>query len=108
MGRLGVAIDEVPRALEILRGSPRLRLAGLLSHFGDADDLGSPRNPAQEERFAAVLALLTAEEREGVADPHGQQRRRPAPAGEPLSPWCGSASRSTASTPSMRPDPQPP
>ncbi len=66
MGRLGVAVDEVPRALEILRGSSGLRLAGLLSHFGDADDLTSPRNLAQEERFAGVLALLTQEEREGI------------------------------------------
>jgi alanine racemase len=66
MGRLGVAMDEVPRALEILRGHPGLRLAGVLSHFGDADDLASPRNQAQEERFAAVLAQLTAEERERV------------------------------------------
>jgi alanine racemase len=66
MGRLGVAVEEVPRALEILRGSSGLRLAGLLSHFGDADDLASPRNLAQEERFAAVLALLTEAEREGI------------------------------------------
>jgi alanine racemase len=66
MSRLGVAMDEVPRALEILRGSPGLRLAGLLSHFGDADDLDSPRNPAQEERFAAVLALLSPGERDGI------------------------------------------
>jgi alanine racemase len=66
MGRLGVAVDEVPRALEILRGGSGLRLAGLLSHFGDADDLTSPRNVAQEERFAGVLALLTEEEREEV------------------------------------------
>jgi alanine racemase len=66
MSRLGVALDEAPRALEILRGSPGLRLAGLLSHFGDADDLESPRNPAQEERFTSVLALLTPGEREGI------------------------------------------
>jgi alanine racemase len=66
MGRLGVAVDEVPQALAILRGSPGLRLAGLLSHFGDADDLESPRNPAQEARFAAVLALLTPAERESI------------------------------------------
>ncbi|HEV8580732.1 MAG TPA: alanine racemase [Thermoanaerobaculia bacterium] len=64
MGRLGVAVEEVAQALEVLRTHPRLRLAGLLSHFGDADDLASPRNPAQEARFAAVLALLTGEERE--------------------------------------------
>jgi alanine racemase len=66
MSRLGVSMDEVPGALEILRGSRGLRLAGLLSHFGDADDLESPRNPAQGERFTSVLALLTPEEREGI------------------------------------------
>lgn len=66
MGRLGVAMDEVSRALEILRGHPGLRLAGLFSHFGDADDLESPRNTLQEERFASVLAMLTPEEREGA------------------------------------------
>jgi alanine racemase len=66
MGRLGVAVGEVPRALEILRGGTGLRLAGLLSHFGDADDPTSPRNPAQEERFAGVLALLTPDERETI------------------------------------------
>jgi alanine racemase len=66
MSRLGVAMEEVPHALEILRGSRGLRLAGLLSHFGDADDLESPRNPAQSERFTSVLALLTPEEREGL------------------------------------------
>ena len=66
MGRLGVAMEEVPRALEILRGHPGLRLAGMFSHFGDADDLESPRNTAQEDRFASVLALLTPEEREGA------------------------------------------
>jgi alanine racemase len=66
MGRLGVALEEVPWALEMLRGCPSqpgLRLAGLLSHFGDADDLESPRNDLQAERFAAVLSLLTEEER---------------------------------------------
>ncbi len=64
MGRLGVALDEVSRALEILRQHPGLRLAGILSHFGDADDLMSPRNQAQENSFAAVLGQLTAEERQ--------------------------------------------
>jgi alanine racemase len=63
MGRLGVAMEEVPRALEILRGTPTLCLAGLLSHFGDADDLASPRNDLQAERFDEVLGLLTEEER---------------------------------------------
>lgn len=63
MGRLGVALEEVPGVLELLRGDTGLRLAGLLSHFGDADDLASPRNDLQAERFAEVLGLLTEEER---------------------------------------------
>lgn len=66
MSRLGVELDEVGEALALLRQSPGLALAGLLSHFGDADLLGSPRNAAQEERFAAVLAQLTERERGGV------------------------------------------
>jgi len=65
MGRLGVAREEVPEALAVIRAHPRLRLAGLLSHFAEADDLESPRNPLQEGRFDEVLALLTREEREG-------------------------------------------
>jgi alanine racemase len=66
MSRLGVALDEVAEALAALRAHPRLRLAGLLSHFADADDLQSPRNTDQEARFRAVLELLTASERESV------------------------------------------
>jgi alanine racemase len=68
MSRLGVQIEEVPAALEMIRSAsgspaPRLRLAGLLSHFAEADDLESPRNVLQEERFSRVLELLTEEER---------------------------------------------
>jgi alanine racemase len=66
MGRLGIALDEVPAALAALRAEPRLRLAGLLSHFAEADDPESPRNPAQESRFLAVLAQLAPAEREGI------------------------------------------
>lgn len=66
MARLGVAMEEVPQALEMLRRCPNLVLAGLLSHFADADDLASPRNELQQERFAEVLGLLTEEERDRI------------------------------------------
>ncbi len=66
MGRLGVSLDEVAGALEMLRRHPRLRLSGLLSHLAEADDLESPRNDVQESRFSEVLGLLTAREREGL------------------------------------------
>jgi alanine racemase len=66
MSRLGVAVDEVPAALAAIRAHPGLALAGLLSHFAEADDLASPRNASQEARFRTVLGLLTDEERRGV------------------------------------------
>jgi alanine racemase len=66
MHRLGVALDEVAEALDVVRSHPCLQLAGLLSHFAEADDVESPRNGLQEERFAEVLALLTPLERESA------------------------------------------
>jgi alanine racemase len=67
MTRLGVGLDEVGEALETLRGEPRLELAGVLSHFAEAEDLESPWNRRQEERFAAVLGMLTEAERRRLA-----------------------------------------
>lgn len=66
MGRLGVPLAEVPRALEIIRSSPQLKLAGLLSHFANADDLTNAKNDRQESRFAGVLAQLAERERETI------------------------------------------
>jgi alanine racemase len=67
MSRLGIALGELPEALGRLRRSPHLNLRGILSHFAEADDLTSPRNSLQEERFEGVLGLLSAEERAEVA-----------------------------------------
>ncbi len=66
MGRLGVPLSEVPRALEIVRSSPQLRMAGLLSHFASADDLENAKNDRQENRFLDVLGQLSAAERESI------------------------------------------
>lgn len=66
MSRLGVQMEEVPAALEMIRSHHHLYLAGLLSHFAEADDLESPRNVVQEERFTSVLELLTGEERDSI------------------------------------------
>ncbi|HEX2164462.1 MAG TPA: alanine racemase [Thermoanaerobaculia bacterium] len=63
MSRLGVPPEEAAEALAAVRAAPQLRLAGLMSHYGDADRAESPRNAEQEERFAAVVALLDDEER---------------------------------------------
>ena len=66
MTRLGMPPEDLPEALAAVRRSPHLRLSGLMSHLAEADDLASPRTPAQEARFAAVLELLTAQERSRV------------------------------------------
>jgi alanine racemase len=66
MSRLGIALGEVSEALTILRSGPQLELCGILSHFAEADDLASPRNAVQEDRFAGVLEQLTPAERERV------------------------------------------
>jgi alanine racemase len=66
MSRLGIPVEEAAEALAMVRQSPQLALAGVMSHFGDADDPASPRNREQEERFAAVLVLLAPDERESA------------------------------------------
>jgi|CXWL01.1.fsa_nt_gi alanine racemase len=63
MRRLGIALDEVGEALTLIRATPALELAGVLSHFADADQLDSLRSALQEERFEGVLAALTPAER---------------------------------------------
>jgi len=63
MTRLGILEEELPEALAIIRESEELELAGLLSHFADADILESPRNSDQARRFAGMVEALTAEER---------------------------------------------
>lgn len=67
MARLGVSVDEVPRALDVLRTEPGLELVGLLSHFAEAEDLASERNAFQEDRFLRVAGLLSEAERQRVA-----------------------------------------
>jgi alanine racemase len=66
MTRLGIGETELPAALEIVRASPHLELAGLLSHLAEADLLESPRTSEQERRFARVVGALTPEERRGA------------------------------------------
>lgn len=68
MSRLGLSLEEVPRALETIRAEPRLELTGLLSHFAEAEDLETSHNREQEARFAEVRArvmeALTEDERQ--------------------------------------------
>ena len=66
MSRLGLNLDEARAALERVRRSPGLELAGLLSHLADADLLESEHNPQQIARFSSLREILTPAERERV------------------------------------------
>lgn len=54
MSRLGISPAELPAALETLRASGRLRLAGLMSHLADAERPESATNVRQTALFGAL------------------------------------------------------
>ena len=66
MARLGVELERLAEVLELLRAQPLLRLAGVMSHLAESDEVESPRNEEQERRFVAALELLGGGGREGL------------------------------------------
>lgn len=54
MNRLGLSIDDAAAALAALGRSPDL----VMSHFASSEDLASPDNPAQVERFARLRTKI--------------------------------------------------
>ncbi len=58
MGRMGVVESELPRALELIRSAPRLRVEALYTHFANAGDAGDPFTGAQLARFDALVETL--------------------------------------------------
>ncbi|MDQ3644013.1 MAG: alanine racemase [Actinomycetota bacterium] len=59
MGRLGTKDPEVARALiEQADSTPGVELAGLMTHFATADELGDLHFPAQLDRFRAFVGEL--------------------------------------------------
>jgi alanine racemase len=61
MGRLGTADPDQARAVaRIAAEDERLELAGLMTHFATADELGDAHFPAQLERFAVFAGELRA------------------------------------------------
>jgi alanine racemase len=59
MGRLGTADPEEALAVaELVAGDERLELAGAMTHFATADELGDDHFPAQLERFTPFAEAL--------------------------------------------------
>ncbi len=57
MSRQGVAIADVPRAIELLRSAPGLKLEGVATHFATSE-VGDELYRQQQQRFTAVLQTL--------------------------------------------------
>lgn len=58
MGRLGVAIDQLPAVLEALVAAKHLMLEGLSTHFASSEVMDAPSVTEQERRFETARRLL--------------------------------------------------
>lgn len=58
MGRMGVLDSELPRVIEMIRATPRLRLDGIYTHFANADDATDPFTEMQIANYDRMLSTL--------------------------------------------------
>jgi alanine racemase len=58
MGRMGVVESELPRVIEMIRATPRLRIDGIYTHFANADDESDPFTQIQIANYDRMLAVL--------------------------------------------------
>lgn len=58
MGRMGVLDSELPRVMEMIRATQRLRLDGIYTHFANADDATDPFTEMQIANYDRMLATL--------------------------------------------------
>ena len=58
MGRMGVVESELPRVMEMIRATPRLKLDGIYTHFANADDATDPFTEMQIANYDRLLATL--------------------------------------------------
>lgn len=58
MGRMGVIETELPRAVELIRSAPRLRIDALYTHFANASDPHDPFTEYQVARFHTLVETL--------------------------------------------------
>ncbi len=63
MGRMGVTESELPRVLEMIRSTPRLRVEAIYTHFANASDPNDPFTEKQIAKFRAMSAAISAPRR---------------------------------------------
>ena len=61
MGRLGVAVEDLPQILKTLKASPHLLFEGLATHLASSEVLDAPSVEEQLEVFESVRRLLRSE-----------------------------------------------
>jgi alanine racemase len=60
MGRLGVALDQLPAILQALRAAPQLVLEGLSTHLASSEIMDAPSVAEQESRFEEAQRMVRA------------------------------------------------
>jgi alanine racemase len=63
MGRMGVTEGELPRVMEMIRSTPRLRIDAVYTHFANADDESDTLTDRQIEKFHTMSAQIQAPKR---------------------------------------------
>lgn len=58
MGRMGVIESELPRVIEMIRATSRLRIEGIYTHFANAEDASDPFTEQQIAAYDRMLAVL--------------------------------------------------
>lgn len=58
MGRLGVALDQLPAVLNVLRGAKHLALEGLSTHLASSEIMDAPSVGEQQRTFDAARRML--------------------------------------------------
>ena len=58
MGRLGVAVDQLPAVLEVLRSAKHLILEGLSTHLASSEIMDAPSVAEQEQMFESARMLV--------------------------------------------------
>jgi alanine racemase len=66
MGRMGIVESELPRAAELIRSAPRLRVEAIYTHFANA---GDPRDSFTDEQMARFETLVATLKQAGVDAP---------------------------------------
>ncbi|MBK5258808.1 MAG: alanine racemase [Thermoanaerobaculia bacterium] len=62
MGRMGFVESDLGRGIELIRATPKLKVAAIYTHFANSGDPDDPFTTEQSTRFDALVAMLRVAE----------------------------------------------